>query len=150
MLTGLWQTYRAGFAAVANAEWMTNPYMIEVLSGSFANVCVGLLIVRSGRLRWLQILLAAVGRTALSNYIMTGLLCKWLFSWGPWKLYGQLDFYQWYIVVLAVWTLNMTLSWMWLRSFDFGPLEWLWRSLTYWKRQPWSLRAVKLARFGGE
>lgn len=143
VLTGLWHTYRAGFTAVANAEWMANPYMIEVLSGSFANACVGLLMVRSGRLRWLQILLAAVGRTALSNYIMTSLLCKWLFSWGPWKLYGQLEFYQWYIVVLAVWTLNMTISWMWLRTFAFGPLEWLWRSLTYWKRQPWSLRAAR-------
>jgi len=35
-----------------------------------------------------------------------------------------------------VWLLILTLSPFWLRRFRFGPLEWVWRSLTYWKRQP--------------
>ena len=39
-------------------------------------------------------------------------------------------------MVLAVWAFNLIGSSLWLRYFNFGPLEWCWRSLTYWKRQP--------------
>jgi uncharacterized protein len=62
-------------------------------------------------------------------------LCQTLFLWGPWKLYGQLEYYQYYYVVFAVWAINLTLSSLWLRSYAFGPVEWLWRSLTYWRPQ---------------
>jgi uncharacterized protein len=39
-------------------------------------------------------------------------------------------------VMSCVWVLNIAVSLLWLRSFQFGPLEWVWRSLTYWKFQP--------------
>jgi uncharacterized protein len=137
VLTGLWHMYRAGFTAVADARWISIPYSTQVAMATLANTSVLLLLVRSSRLRWGVFgPLSAVGRTAFSNYILTSLICKTLFSWGPWKLYGQLEFYQWYLVVPAIWTLNLTFSSLWLRVFAFGPLEWLWRSLTYWKRQP--------------
>jgi len=136
VLTGLWHMYRDGFTAVADARWMSIPYTTEVVAAVFANASVLLLLVRSGRLRWVFYPLSAVGRTAFSNYILTSLICKVVFSWGPWKLYGELEFYQWYIVVLAIWAANLVLSSLWLRVCAFGPLEWLWRSLTYWKRQP--------------
>jgi uncharacterized protein len=38
-----------------------------------------------------------------------------------------------------MWVVNLTFSTLWLRVFRFGPLEWCWRSLTYWKRQPMRL-----------
>jgi len=136
VLTGLWHMYRAGFTAVADARWINIPYSTQVAMAALANTSVLLLLVRSGRLRRVFGPLSAVGRAAFSNYILTSLICKTVFSWGPWKLYGQLEFYQWYLVVLAIWTVNLTLSSLWLRVFAFGPLEWLWRSLTYWKRQP--------------
>ncbi|WP_171476005.1 DUF418 domain-containing protein [Frigoriglobus tundricola] len=47
-----------------------------------------------------------------------------------------MEFYQIYFVVAAVWALQLILSPLWLRYFRFGPLEWLWRSLTYWQTQP--------------
>jgi uncharacterized protein len=37
---------------------------------------------------------------------------------------------------LAIWIVQLIVSPLWLRFFLFGPLEWVWRSLTYWKRQP--------------
>jgi uncharacterized protein len=40
------------------------------------------------------------------------------------------------IMVAAMFALQLWLSPLWLRRFRFGPLEWLWRSLTYWRRQP--------------
>jgi len=51
-------------------------------------------------------------------------------------MYGRLERYQLYYVVGAIWIFNLISSPIWLRHFRFGPLEWCWRSLTYWKRQP--------------
>jgi uncharacterized protein len=59
-----------------------------------------------------------------------------LFVWGPWKLYGRMEYYELYLVVGCMWIVNLVWSPIWLRYFNFGPVEWLWRSLTYWKRQP--------------
>jgi uncharacterized protein len=86
--------------------------------------------------------LGAVGRTAFSNYIATSLLCQFVFTWGPWHLYGTLDYYQQIYVVAGVWTLNIVVSTLWLRSFAYGPLEWMWRSLTYWQVQPFRLKGA--------
>ena len=43
-------------------------------------------------------------------------------------------------MVVAIWALNLAFSVICLRLFEFGPLEWLWRSLTYWNMQPLRLR----------
>ncbi len=115
---------------------MAIPYTAEVMAGTLANASMLLLVVRSGRLRGIVGPVSFVGRTAFSNYICTTFLCQFLFSWGPRKLYDKLEFYQWYIVVAAIWAINLMVSSLWLRMFAFGSLEWLWRSLTYWKRQP--------------
>ncbi len=51
-------------------------------------------------------------------------------------MFGKLQRYEIYYFVAAVWALEIIWSHIWLRYFRFGPLEWLWRSLTYWKKQP--------------
>ena len=51
-------------------------------------------------------------------------------------LVGELSRSQIYLVVFAIWALQLFYSQWWLRHYRFGPAEWLWRSLTYWKRQP--------------
>jgi uncharacterized protein len=135
-LIGLWHVYHAGFTVAADARWMRIPYTTELCAGTLANTSFLLLLIRSGRLKAVFKPLAAIGRTAFSNYILTTIICQTIFAWGPWKLFGQLEFYQWYFVVAGVWTFNLVFSSIWLRFFAFGPLEWLWRSLTYWKRQP--------------
>ena len=53
----------------------------------------------------------------------------------------MLEYYQNVYVILAVWTVNLVLSSIWLWYFQFGPVEWMWRSLTYWKLQPMRLAA---------
>jgi uncharacterized protein len=80
--------------------------------------------------------LAKVGRMALTNYLLTSVLLRFVFSWGPWKLYGELEYYQLLYAVAAMWTINILLSLLWLRFFAFGPVEWIWRVLTYWTWQP--------------
>ena len=95
-----------------------------------------MLFIKSNLFRGVKIALAAVGQMALTNYILTSLVCQWLFLWSPWALYGKLTYLQHHFVMSCVWVLNIAVSLLWLRSFQFGPLEWVWRSLTYWKLQP--------------
>jgi uncharacterized protein len=78
-----------------------------------------------------------VGRLALTNYILQSLLCTFVFySWGL-GLFAELERVQAYLVVAAVWIVNLVFSWAWLRRFDIGPLEWALRSLTEGRRLPW-------------
>jgi uncharacterized protein len=51
-------------------------------------------------------------------------------------MYGSMERRQYYFVMLAIWAFQLIASRIWLNHFRFGPLEWLWRSLTYWPRQP--------------
>ena len=99
---------------------------------------VGLMMIisKNGWCRTLMAALAAVGRLALSNYILQTIVCTLVFYGFGLGLYGQLELYQLYFVVGLTWTGQLVLSTLWIRYFRFGPLEWIWRSLTYWKRQP--------------
>ena len=87
--------------------------------------------------------LAAVGQMALTNYLMASVLCGLVFHGYGLSLYGELDRWQLYLVVLGVWIVQLTISPIWLRYFHFGPVEWLWRSLTYWRRQPMRRHAAQ-------
>jgi uncharacterized protein len=51
-------------------------------------------------------------------------------------MFNQLERHELFYVVAAIWALELAWSSIWLKHFRFGPLEWLWRSLTYWQRQP--------------
>jgi uncharacterized protein len=130
----------SGFDLLTTDKWMLLTYDLGRVSGSIAIAALVLLVVKAHRLPWITRRLAADGQMALSNYLLTSILCKFLFVWGPWKLYGQLEYYQLYYVLAAVWALNLIWSPIWLRYFEFGPMEWVWRSLTYWKRQPMRLQ----------
>jgi uncharacterized protein len=115
-------------------------YQAGRVTGAVANVAVIVLIAKAGALPWITRRLAAVGQTALSNYLFTSIGCTIFFC--AFGLYGRLEYYQIYAVVACVWFVNLTLSPIWLRHYQFGPAEWVWRSLTYWKRQPMRRGAV--------
>ena len=80
--------------------------------------------------------LEAVGQMAFTNYIMHSVICTFVFFGYGLNYYAELEFYEIYFVVLAIWALQLIVSPLWLRFFLYGPLEWVWRSLTYWRRQP--------------
>jgi uncharacterized protein len=90
--------------------------------------------------------LAAVGRMAFSNYIFHTLVCTTLFYGHGLGLYGKVERTGQLAIVLAIWAFQLALSPVWLHHFYFGPLEWLWRSLTYWQLEPFRRqRAVAVA-----
>lgn len=86
---------------------------------------------RSDRGWGLQQRLAAVGRTALSCYLLQTLIATSLFYGHGLGLHAQLDRTQLLLIVLAIWVLLLWLAPLWLRHFNYGPVEWLWRGLTY-------------------
>jgi len=51
-------------------------------------------------------------------------------------MFGELERHELYYVVAAIWIVQLVWSPLWLAHLRFGPAEWLWRSLTYWRRQP--------------
>lgn len=95
-----------------------------------------MLMYKSSWFRWLLILMRPVGQMAFTNYLMQSLMCAIYFYGFGFGKFGQLQRFEIYYVVLAVWIVEIIWSHIWLRYFRFGPLEWIWRSLTYWKIQP--------------
>jgi uncharacterized protein len=84
--------------------------------------------------------LAATGRMALTNYLGQTLVCVVVFDGWALGRFGRWGIARQLCVVLAICIAQMIVSSIWLRHFRFGPMEWLWRSLTYWKRQPLRVR----------
>ncbi len=101
-----------------------------------AHVSMIILIYQAGYAQKLFRRLEAVGQMALSNYIMHSLVCTFFFFGYGFNFFAELDYYQIYFVALVVWGVQLFTSPLWLKYFLFGPLEWVWRSLTYLKLQP--------------
>ena len=80
--------------------------------------------------------LAAVGRMAFTNYIMHTIICVAVFQGFGGGLYGTTSRLEQTVFILGVWVLQIILSPWWLDRFRYGPLEWLWRSLTYGRMEP--------------
>ncbi|KLI65121.1 DUF418 domain-containing protein [Aurantiacibacter marinus] len=85
---------------------------------------------------WLAERLSAAGRAAFSNYLGTSVLMMLVFH--PWAggYWGELSRPELYFVVVAAWAVMLAWSKPWLERFRYGPLEWLWRCLTYWRLFP--------------
>ncbi len=111
-------------------------YQVGRVSITLAHVAALLMIFKAGMGRWLTSRLAAVGQMAFSNYISHSIICTLIFYGYGLGLFAKLERYQLYFIVPAIWLFQLIVSPIWLRHFRFGPLEWGWRSLTYWKRQP--------------
>jgi uncharacterized protein len=120
-------------------------YDIARLPVALAYTALLMLIAKAGALRRLTSRLAAVGQMALSNYILHSVICSFVFTGYGFGLYGRLERYQLYYVVAGCWALSLAASPVWLRHYQFGPLEWCWRPLTYWKSQPMRIRRPSAA-----
>ncbi len=102
---------------------------------------ISLLMLTRAR-RWLEYL-APVGRMALSNYLLQSLLGTLVFYGYGLGFVGKLDSTEQLFYIALVFGGQIMLSRWWLARFRFGPAEWLWRSLTYFKRQPMRVRGVE-------
>lgn len=126
---GVTEALRSGLDFIAIEKYLFLPYYLTRDTGMLAIAASLILVYKhaasSAPVRWM----IATGRMALTNYILTSLVCQLVFVWGPWKLYGRMDYYQLNAAILVAWIVYVVLSTRWLRHFRQGPLEWVWRSL---------------------
>ncbi len=81
-----------------------------------------------------------VGRMALSNYIAHSVICSFTFNGYGLGMFEQVGPAGLWGIVFAIYIIQIPASAWWLSRFQFGPLEWLWRSLTYKQRQPFKIQ----------
>lgn len=118
------------------------------VGGSFAPlITVGyasllILMTRFG-LKPLTRVLAPVGRMAFTNYLTQTLIMTTLFymPWGP-NWFASMGPGPLWSVVVAIWAAQLIWSPLWLSVFTMGPLEWIWRCLTYGRRVPFRKASV--------
>jgi uncharacterized protein len=103
---------------------------------ALGHIALVMLIVKSDVSKRLMQRFAAVGRMAFTNYLLHSIILTTVFYGYGLGLYGQIPRLWQMLFVIAVIGLQMMVSPLWLKHFRFGPAEWLWRSLTYWQRQP--------------
>ncbi len=109
-----------------------SPLLRPVMACGYAALVI--LLVRPGG--WLTLRFAAVGRTAFSNYLgcsIIGVLVFYGFAGG---LYGEVSRSQAWLLVPLVWLAMLAWSKPWLERFNYGPFEWIWRSLSRGELQP--------------
>lgn len=117
-------------------DWVNLIYPFQRILLVMAHTAALILLYKSKAMQGLFRRLEAVGQMAFTNYIMHSIICTLFFFGYGLNYYGVFEFYQIYYLAFAIWILQLILSPIWLRHFYFGPLEWVWRSLTYWKLQP--------------
>lgn len=88
-------------------------------------------------------LLAPVGRMALTNYLLQTVTCVIIFYGYGFGWFGRVGALEATLLALAIFAVQILLSNIWLRYFAYGPMEWIWRQLTYGRRL--NLRRESLA-----
>jgi uncharacterized protein len=110
--------------------------------GSLASACgwLGLVMTvwKSGAVRGAIARLAAVGRMAFTCYILETLICTTLFYGHAVGLFGSVGRVGQILATVTIWAALLLLAPWWLERFRYGPLEWLWRTLTYGRLEPLS------------
>ena len=112
------------------------PFYFASLIMALGHVSLVMWLLKTGRLQALLTRFAAVGRMALTNYLSHSIVMTTIFYGYGFGLFGQVDRIGQMGFVLALIVFQLWFSSWWLERYRFGPAEWLWRSLTYWKRQP--------------
>lgn len=130
-----WMIWKAGFEPLALHRWEVWQQIGRPLI-ALAHASALLLIIRSGALQGLVNRLAAAGRMAFSNYLMTSIITTVVFCGFGFGLYGKLSRSEELAVVGGVWAFILVWSLPWLSRFHYGPFEWAWRSLVRWSPQP--------------
>ena len=115
-------------------------YDIGRLSMALGYIGLVMIICKLGVLSWLRHALACIGQMALTNYLSQSLICNIIFMGFGFGLFAQLERVEIYYVVFGIWIFQLLFSVYWLKHYRFGPAEWLWRSLTYKKKQSLKLQ----------
>jgi uncharacterized protein len=128
-----WRPIPSFFLHMQYAHWGSVPMALGYVGAV-------MLVLRAGLLPKLAARLAAVGRLALTNYLLHTLICTTLLLGHGFGLFGGVSRVWQAVMVVVIWILQLIYSPLWLRRYRYGPAEWLWRSASYLKWQPWRRR----------
>lgn len=96
---------------------------------------IALLLLNKDIMRSFWNALVPVGRMALTNYLMQSIICTLVFYSYGLGYFGKFTILDGIILVVVILTIQIFASRLWFRKYSIGPAEWLWRSLTYMKKQ---------------
>jgi uncharacterized protein len=119
-------------------------YVQDYFGGPLLAISYGLLIALLSEKMYfhkLLLFLANVGRMSLTNYLLQSSISTLLFYHYGLGLYGKASVFTGTILVLVIYIAQILLSHIWLKHYNYGPIEWLWRNFSYWKKQ--NLHRVK-------
>ena len=129
--TAIWPV---GTAAKPALLMMTN-YLASLFIFP-AYVSLILLSLQNDRCRRILAPVAAAGRMALTNYLTQTLILITLFYGFGFGLFYKVSLAQGVLITIALYLIQVVWSNLWFKKFKYGPLEWLWRGLTYKKFEP--------------
>lgn len=131
-----WLVYRDEFNPLALSRLIQDTtYEPLRLLGSLGLMSLVILATRKPALNFLTSRLESVGKMALSCYLSQTILCQIIFLGFGFGLFGSLNRVQQFGVCCAIWLVQILGAPLYLKAFRYGPFEWAWRSLTYWKPQ---------------
>ncbi|HKQ99021.1 MAG TPA: DUF418 domain-containing protein, partial [Pyrinomonadaceae bacterium] len=132
------------FAALAGREAVFPPSpagVVGVITYAFGVPALALFFIALvatlwQKAAWRRVLafLAPVGRMALTNYLLQSLICVFIFYGFGFGQFGRLGARGATLVALAIFSFQVLVSALWLKYFNYGPMEWVWRQLTYRQR----------------
>ena len=131
-----WWQASANFDAVrVFAAFITLSMPFDLLM-AIAWAALIILWVKTGPMAALKTRVAAAGRMAFTNYLMTSIVMTSIFYGYGLGLFGEVGRAALWLFVLGMWALILLWSRPWLDRFQYGPFEWLWRSLSRLEVQP--------------
>jgi uncharacterized protein len=132
------------FAALAGKEAVMPPTLAGiggVVTYAFAVPALALFFIALIVTLWQKAawraplaVLAPVGRMALTNYVLQSIICVTIFYGYGFGRFGRIGALAGTLLALGIFVLQILISSLWLKYFAYGPLEWIWRQLTYRKR----------------
>lgn len=114
--------------------WQFNYWGSLLVTAGFISIII--LISRQFKTARMVKIFAAVGRMAFTNYLLQTLICTAIFYGHGLGLFGSVERLDQLGIVILIWIFQLIVSPLWLKYFRYGPVEWIWRSLTYMRFQP--------------
>lgn len=128
---GLNQVYSSDWSGAYVMNIGANYKFVSGLLMALGYIGLVIWIYKKGIFKKLQNRLQATGRMAFTNYIGMSLICTLIFNGHGLGLFGTFDRLQQFLIVIGLWVIMLIISPLVLKKYQFGPLESMWRKLTY-------------------
>ena len=129
---GLNQVYSSDWSGAYVMNIGANYKFLSGLLMALGYIGLVIWIYKKGIFKKLQNRLQATGRMAFTNYIGMSLICTLIFNGHGLGLFGTFDRLQQFLIVIGLWVIMLIISPLVLKKYQFGPLESMWRKLTYY------------------